>query len=845
MTATHTALRQFLRRRSQAVVDGWYWAVRSSAVALRPPSQVRTCLSQIWDQVVDFLVLEEDSLGDPETIGASFTSLGLRTEAVADIQRVLLSVLLDDLPAEAEMRVRERLPDLAAGMMGGLTRVGVGILLEEQEEIREAYARSLRQAEEQLRIMNAGIESSINAIMMFDLNGEITYVNPAFLTMWGYESDGEVLGSHVSRFGEWKGDVERALEILSRQDGWVGELVAVRRDGSRFDVQASVSTIRDDEGSPTQLMAFFVDITERNKTQAALRQRAIQAAFLNKIGEEIAGERTAEAVLERAVQLARKTFDFHQVCILLLEPDQEHLVIGAQASAAAEPASGARPVALGEGIRGWVAQHRQTVVANDVSEEPRYRRMFSYPVTTRSELAVPICRGDHLMGVLDVQSPVKDAFGSGERIVLETLADQIAVALENARLYQALQEELAQRRMAEQRLRRTVRRLETVHEIDQAILGAKSKEDVAEALLQDVRRLVPCQRASIDLFDFEADEVIVVAAAQTIGRGRAAAGARFPLTLHGMLFEMLGRHEVAYVRDLRKLPQSSPLIRTLCEEGLRSSIVGPIISQGELIGMLSLSAQTVGAFEDDHRPIVKELADTAGIAIQQARLFDSVREQQERLRRTMGRLAEAEEMERRRVVRELHDQVGQNLTALDLNLSTVRSQLERRGLEELSRRIADSLSLVEQTNGRIRRLMIELRPPVLDDYGLLSALHWYSDQFSARTGIAVAVKGRDQVAGSLSPHVENALFRIAQEALNNTAKHAHADEVTIALTADETTIELVIKDNGVGFEPENVSGGRASWGLLTMRERAESVGARCLLDSGANDGTRVVVQVPR
>jgi PAS domain S-box-containing protein len=795
--------------------------------------------------VVDFLLLDDDDPGDPEAIGGSFTSLGLRTESVADIQRVLLSALLDDVPPEAGKRIRDRLPDLAAGIMGGLTRVGVGILLEEQEEIREAYALSLRQAEEQLRIKNAGIESSINAIMMFDLNGEITYVNPAFLTMWGYEGDSEILGTHVSRFGEWRGDVERALEIVSRHDGWVGELVAVRRDGSRFDVRASVSTIRDDVGLPSQLMAFFVDVTQRNKTQAALRRRAAQAAFLNKIGEEIAGERTAEDVLERAVQLAQETFDFHHVCILLFDPDRQHLVLAARASTAEGSGCSVRPIALGEGITGWVAQHRQTVVANDIRREPRYLKIFCSEDTTRSELAVPICRGGHLVGVLDVQSPVRGAFGRGERTVLETLADQIAVALENARLYQALQEELAQRRVAEQMLRRTVRRLETVHEIDQAILGAESMEEVARALLRNVRRLVPCQRASIDLFDFETDEVSVIAAVQTIGQGRAAAGACFPVTLHQRLFEMLGHHQVAYVRDLREMPQSSPLVRTLCEEGLRSILVGPITFQGELIGMLTLSSQMVDDFEQDHRPIVQELADTAGIAIQQARLFDSVKEQQERLRKTMARLAEAEELQRRRVVRELHDQIGQNLTALDLNLSTVRSELEQGGLEELSARIADSLALVEQTNRRIRRLMIELRPPVLDDYGLLAALHWYGDHFSARTGIAVAVKGGDEVADNLLPHVENALFRIAQEALNNTAKHAHADEVTIAMTADETTIELAIKDNGVGFELENMDSGRASWGLLTMRERAESVGARCLLDSSADDGTRVVVQVPR
>jgi len=845
MTSSHADLQGFLQQRSQRVVEGWYRAVRTSAVALHAPSEVRAYLSQIWDRMAAFLLQDDAPAFQAESLGAAFIRLRIRSEAMGEIQRVLLTSLLEDSPADVALTVQARLPDLMAGIVGGMSRAAARSLLEQQEEIREAYARSLRRAEEELRIKNAGIESSINGIAMLDLDGQITYVNPSFLKMWGYQSDHEVVGVHVSHFGHWEGDVHRALTILSKEGGFVRELEAVRGDGSRFDVQASVSAVRNSAGRPVRLMCFFLDITERKKTQEALRRRAVQAAFLNEIGEEIAGERTAERVMERAVRLAQDTFDFHQVSVLLFDPEREELTLGALANSVHESPTDMRPIPLGEGITGWVAQQQRSVVSNDVSSDPRHMRVFPSSVAMGSELAVPICRGGHFIGVLDVQSPVQNAFGGGEQIVLETLADQIAVALENARLYQALQEELAQRRTAERALRTSVQRLETVHEIDQAILGAKSKEDVAEALLRNVRRLVPCQRASIDLFDLEANEVIVIAAVQTVGDGRAAAGTRFPLTLRQQLLELLGQHQVGHIKNLRHLPQSSPAVRTLISEGFRSILVGPITAQGELIGALSLGSCEVDGFALEHEPIVKELADTAGIAIQQARLFDSVRQQRERLRRTMARLAEVEETERRRVVRELHDQVGQNLTALDLNLSLVRSQLEQRGLEDLGERLQDSLSLVEQTNRRIRRLMIDLRPPVLDDYGLLSALHWYGDRFSGRTGIAVAVKGKEETASNLSPHVENALFRIAQEALNNAAKHAGADMVTVALTADETAIQLTIKDDGAGFRPEDVEADRTSWGLLTMRERAESVGAQCYLASDPENGTRVTVEVPK
>ena len=167
--------------------------------------------------------------------------------------------------------------------------------------------------------------------------------------------------------------------------------------------------------------------------------------------------------------------------------------------------------------------------------------------------------------------------------------------------------------------------------------------------------------------------------------------------------------------------------------------------------------------------------------------------------------------------------------------------MERRGIADLTKRLDDSLALVAQTNKRIRELMSDLRPPVLDDYGLLSTLHWYGDRFTSRTNIEVAVQGREEVSACLSAQVENALFRICQEALNNTAKHAQAGLVTIGLSCRNGVIRLRISDDGVGFE--HSSHGQSGWGLLTMRERAESIGAACRIERNAAGGTSVVVDV--
>ncbi len=218
----------------------------------------------------------------------------------------------------------------------------------------------------------------------------------------------------------------------------------------------------------------------------------------------------------------------------------------------------------------------------------------------------------------------------------------------------------------------------------------------------------------------------------------------------------------------------------------------------------------------------------------------------QRLRDLGERLAQISEAERQRLARELHDQVGRNLTALGINLNIVRTQVPDDLLPEVRPRLDDSLSLIEQTTKQIRDVMAELRPPVLDDYGLFAALHWYAEQFAARTGITVTVEG-EEPDDRLDLAVENALFRIAQEALNNVAKHAQASEVVLVLEVEEQDLRLAVRDDGIGFDPLQPAerGGDRGWGLFTMTERAEAVGGHCTIESCPGRGTQVTVEVKR
>ncbi|HEX73788.1 MAG TPA: PAS domain S-box protein [Dehalococcoidia bacterium] len=228
------------------------------------------------------------------------------------------------------------------------------------------------------------------------------------------------------------------------------------------------------------------------------------------------------------------------------------------------------------------------------------------------------------------------------------------------------------------------------------------------------------------------------------------------------------------------------------------------------------------------------------------RTEEALQQYTERLRALAAQLAELTEAERWRLARELHDQVGQNLTALGINLNIVQTQLPKEVTDLLRSRLEDSLTLVEQTAERIRDVMADLRPPVLDDYGLVAALHWYGDQFARRTNIAVAVEGKEPVP-RLDTRVENNLFRIVQEALTNVAKHAEATLVTVTVEVDNGTLRLVVADDGIGFDAVHLPApdGCQHFGLLIMSERAEAVGGVFRIESCPGSGTKFIVEVTR
>jgi len=214
------------------------------------------------------------------------------------------------------------------------------------------------------------------------------------------------------------------------------------------------------------------------------------------------------------------------------------------------------------------------------------------------------------------------------------------------------------------------------------------------------------------------------------------------------------------------------------------------------------------------------------------------------LRELTGRLMQSQDDERRRIARELHDSVGQTLAALSMNLTKVESDIER--LNQTAKTLADSSALVQEMNKEVRTISYLLHPPMLDEAGLASALRWYVDGFTQRSGIQVDLEIAEDF-GRLQPEVETAIFRTVQECLTNVHRHSGSRTARVRLLHSAGELRLLVQDDGAGIAAQKldkvVADGTPGVGIRGMRERMRQLGGTLEINSNPT-GTNVEVRLP-
>ena len=272
----------------------------------------------------------------------------------------------------------------------------------------------------------------------------------------------------------------------------------------------------------------------------------------------------------------------------------------------------------------------------------------------------------------------------------------------------------------------------------------------------------------------------------------------------------------------------------------------PLQSKGQVFGGLALSSvredEPLGEAE---LRLLTAFAGQITTSLENARLYEVVQEREAQLEGLVRQLVSAQEQERGRIARELHDETGQKLTALAMGLAAVDASLggessRAQGLVRNLREVAD------QSITELRNIMADLRPAQLDDLGLVPALRWYVGQYTGRHPDLAVTLSADRLAKRLPPGLETVLFRAAQEALTNIARHARASQVTLELSQDASSVRLIVADNGVGFDvnaPPKYERG-SGLGLVGMRERVALVGGTCVIGSEPGGGTRISIELP-
>jgi signal transduction histidine kinase len=427
----------------------------------------------------------------------------------------------------------------------------------------------------------------------------------------------------------------------------------------------------------------------------------------------------------------------------------------------------------------------------------------------RTFLGVPILLRGVAYGNLYLTEKEGGAeFSVDDEELTQLLAAQAAVAIENARLYESST--------------RWLRQLETLNEIGSALASEVELEPLLALVARRLQQLVEARIVLIALPD-----------ARSILRVAAAAGSEELVGLElelsstkvGRVLERGHTERVDAVVDDPEVDQ-----RLARELGITSAIYLPLMVRGRPFGVV-VAHDKLGSdprFEEDDVRLAESLVSRAAIAVDLS----------ERVNRdVLRRVVEAQELERARLARELHDETGQALASILLGLGELEAAVETAEARAAATALRE---LVVTTLQDVRRLAVELRPSALDDFGLIPAVERLAATI-AESGPIVDVEAQLGDA-RLSAEVETALYRIVQEALTNVVKHADARRVSITLVRKGVSVVVVVEDDGRGFEAGHARD--ASLGLLGMRERVTLVGGTLTVESAPGSGTTLVAEVP-
>jgi PAS domain S-box-containing protein len=515
------------------------------------------------------------------------------------------------------------------------------------------------------------------------------------------------------------------------------------------------------------------------------REHRARLAALNHISSVVSQSLELEHILNSSLTSIIDVMDVDVVLIFLVDEEAGELVLHAHRGVTDSFVHSVGSLKGGEGLYGIVAQTGEPVFIKDASKAPSLTEMAVKEDGMRSQIIVPLKSKGKIMGAISVARRRYRQFSPDEGELLTAIGNQIGVAVENARLYEQEHRVAEQLRASEERYR------ELFQKAHEAIWVHDMNGDIVSA-----------NAAAARLTGYEVEELCRM-----------------------NVKSFLSVESLNLAKEIRaKLLQDEPVVQPYEQK---------LITKEGVEAILKLTTSVVGL---DGKPVGFQHI---------ARDVTQEKRMQESLRFYLGQITMAQEEERKRIARELHDETIQALVVLTRQLDDIISvssdlAFDKRRLLESLRKQADDIM------ADVRRLSQDLRPPALDRLGLVPALEWLASDIGKHSGINVDVR-INGVSRRFSSEVELVLFRVAQEALRNAWRHAQAARVDVTVEFGDRKARITVKDNGKGFDLPETTGDlvkQGRLGLAGMEERIQLVGGNLRIESRPGEGTMVVVEAP-
>jgi two-component system, NarL family, sensor histidine kinase DevS len=527
-------------------------------------------------------------------------------------------------------------------------------------------------------------------------------------------------------------------------------------------------------------------------------------------GIALSSELSLDAVLQKLVETAASLTGAKYAALGVIDASGTRLERFLTTGVDAETQAAIGDLPTGRGILGVLIRDASPLRLHDISQDPRSVGFPPGHPAMHTFLGVPIAlRGIAYGNLYLTEKDGGGEFTDDDEEAALVLAAQAAVAIENARLYESATRWSAQ--------------LESLNEVGVALVSEFELAPLLQTVAERLRTLLDASSVSIALP--QGDGLRIEAAAGP--DADRMLGLAIPQRSKTMRVLARGHSErVDSVLDDPEIDQE-----TVRRMKMRAGLYVPLVLRGEAIGVITAQDKNGSdpRFSAEDVRVAELFAQRAAVAVDIS---------QRVARDALRRVVSAQELERRRLARELHDETGQALTSILLGLRTVE---EAHGEDEQRAAVGEVRELVRSTLQDVRQLAVELRPKALDDFGLVAALERLTQNLAEQTDIDVGFEST-LPSGRLPSEVETALYRIVQEALTNVVKHARANHVSVVLGRKKGAVTAVVEDDGVGFDPDRPR--EDGLGLIGMRERVALVGGRVTVESRPGAGTTFVAEVP-